>query len=244
MSREAFGEDAIARDINIAKVIYFFENHWSDIVRFSRRKEEEINSWAQAYTKSDCDVEKALDISKTIRNRYSAINLYNRNTVEFRIFKGSLNPDTIRAMVDFCDIIIKNAKRYDIDDIPFLSFGDWVEGRSGYLERYIYSRNINLYSTKSSLDVDKSIRSKVAAIMTKNGGSLGYVMNIINNYEFSDKIKSKRELIESEFAKVFGESEHPMASVFMDYVDEKAADVILLRENMSISRHGTLRYVG
>jgi hypothetical protein len=42
--------------------------------------------------------------------RYTPLNLENSPTIEFRIFKGSLNPQTILATVEFCDALIEWAK--------------------------------------------------------------------------------------------------------------------------------------
>jgi hypothetical protein len=67
---------------------------------------------SQGYAKLD-PTKKVSDISKPgkgQRTRYEAINLQNPHTVEFRIFKGTLNPKSFVRSLEFVDAVVEFAK--------------------------------------------------------------------------------------------------------------------------------------
>lgn len=75
----------------------------------------------------------ALDPSKTLKsgrvremNRYQALNLCNTNTVEFRIFKGSLKFETVMKNVEFCHAAIDFVKNNPPRCLNVNAFIEWV----------------------------------------------------------------------------------------------------------------------
>ncbi|HCB96026.1 MAG TPA: zinc-binding protein, partial [Ruminococcus sp.] len=52
------------------------------------------------------------------------VNLENTNTIEFRIFKGTLNINTFLAAIQFVVTISSFAKKIKLADIPFTSWRD------------------------------------------------------------------------------------------------------------------------
>lgn len=82
-----------------AKVVLCVYRHWDRIVKFSRRTEGQLH-WCD---KNDIDFSECYDESGLLdaaletreAGRYQAVNLCNDNTVEFRIFRGSLELRTI-----------------------------------------------------------------------------------------------------------------------------------------------------
>ena len=89
VNRSAFGEAEETQDIAIARVLYFFEKHWEELLKFSRRTQRQLEQWADRYGYRD-QPKDILDHAKKGRHagRYTCVNLTNRNTVEFRIFRG------------------------------------------------------------------------------------------------------------------------------------------------------------
>jgi hypothetical protein len=58
------------------------------------------------------------------RGRYFAINVENPHTVEYRIFKGSLNFETFLASLQFVVEFSRCAKRISLADIPTITWRD------------------------------------------------------------------------------------------------------------------------
>ena len=49
VSRAAFGETEAQQDAAIARVLYFFEKHWEELLKFSRRTPRQLERWAARY---------------------------------------------------------------------------------------------------------------------------------------------------------------------------------------------------
>jgi hypothetical protein len=72
-------------------------------------------------------------------NRYCAVNLQNRHTVELRFFKPSLNPKTVQAALQFCDAVFNytetecdTKKVMSGNALAFRSFRSWVATQERY----------------------------------------------------------------------------------------------------------------
>ena len=75
--------------------------------------------------------------------RYQAINLENASTVEFRIFKGTLNLNTFLAAIQFVIVISDYAKKSKLSDIPCTSWKD-IFMSSNYKELNEYLKRMEL----------------------------------------------------------------------------------------------------
>lgn len=146
-SRSLFGEEECSQDLAIAKVIILINKFWeSHVVPFSRRDVSNLNRWAG---KLDCDIKendtdddiiyKTKD--KASRTRYVAVNLNNRNTVEFRIFRGVLKRDTIIATIQWVDVLIKYSKEASLKDVQVVKW-EQIFGNSQYSELSAYLEEI------------------------------------------------------------------------------------------------------
>lgn len=109
------------------------------ILRISQRVKAKFDEWA-AVKETNPDnnlVYKAKNKSGNY-NRYTAVNLQNRHTIEIRIFRGTLNPRSFWKNIEFLQALIeytKNATLNEIDEAHFLT--------------YVYSHKreyINLYN--------------------------------------------------------------------------------------------------
>lgn len=92
----------------IDRIILFMETYKEEIIRLSRRKSSEISSWCNFLSDKRYDTDektlKSLDYikkNKETGDRYMALNLTNSRTIEFRIFKGTLNYETFMADFEF-----------------------------------------------------------------------------------------------------------------------------------------------
>lgn len=119
-SKTLFGTTVEEQELTTAKVIILVNNFFDrELLRFTRRDKSELNQWA----KKNCVQFVASDTSDRIKDklneqkysgRYYAVNLQNEYTVEFRIFKSSLNPETILATIQFVDRLIQYSKEHTV----------------------------------------------------------------------------------------------------------------------------------
>ena len=110
------------QDENIAKLLYLVEKFWDELVKFSRRNYERLEKWANKYDKTPSEVVE--DMKCHNLNRYHAVNLTNRNTIEFRMFRGTLKSETFFATLQLVDTIVRYVKDHTNNDIQSLQFTD------------------------------------------------------------------------------------------------------------------------
>jgi hypothetical protein len=145
VSRRALGETYDERENTIAKIIYFIENNWNEIVKFTRRNEYTINRWARRYG-VESTIADTYEKVKGEYNRYSALNLLNDNTIEFRIFRGTLNHKTFAATLQFVNDLCMICKRETRDIISALTWEDFVTMLPAeHVELLEYLEKRNLY---------------------------------------------------------------------------------------------------
>ncbi|WP_295215561.1 amidoligase family protein [Ruminococcus sp.] len=126
VNRDAFGENQAEQEEVIAKILYFVESHWNELFRFSRRKESSINRWSARYgfEKTGKEIlDKAKDFSC---GRYTAVNLRNYHTIEFRIFRGTLKYNTFIAALQLVNEICNTALFSSEDKLEKLSWSEFV----------------------------------------------------------------------------------------------------------------------
>lgn len=78
------------------KIALAFEKFWPQWVTFSRRKESSLNQWASRYDETTID---GLREEMKYASRYHSVNVRNANTIEIRIFRGTLKVETIKATI-------------------------------------------------------------------------------------------------------------------------------------------------
>ena len=130
VNRDFFGNNQNEIDLNIAKVVLLVNRFWeSHMIPFSRRTEEQLNHWASKneITLEDDDNDATLaNKARDLRNkgRYYAVNLRNANTIEFRLFRGTLKASTFNATLQFVDTLCRFAKELNINDINKTTWED------------------------------------------------------------------------------------------------------------------------
>jgi len=129
LSRDYFGKTQEVQDLHIAKLMLLISKFYtSHILKFSRRKPEELRWCGNPEMGLDF-----LDDEKTIvdklkqckaKGQYLALNLENEHTIEYRVFKSSLNLCTFLASLQFVVEISKYAKETDLADIQTTNWRD------------------------------------------------------------------------------------------------------------------------
>ncbi len=151
VGRRQLGETISEQNDNIAKIIILVDRHWDNIVRFTRRTEEQLSRWAERPEVIGRIVDfsdgyighKATDMING-RGRYQAVNTQNRNTIEFRIYNGTLKVSTLYATLQFTSNICKYAMTRSFDDCFASQWKDVAEYEAyPELTEYLASRNLD-----------------------------------------------------------------------------------------------------
>lgn len=144
VNRSAFGDTAEQQDGAIARVLYFFERHWAELLQFSRRSQRQLDQWAARYGYKD-QPQAILEHAKRGRHagRYTAVNLQNRDTIEFRIFRGALKLNTLLATLQLLDKICDVAIYLSDAEVKALSWTTFVSGCTApELVQYLKERRL------------------------------------------------------------------------------------------------------
>lgn len=144
INRTAFGSTESEQDDSIARVLFFFERHWEELLKFSRRTPRQLKKWADRYGYKERPKE-ILDRAKGNQERYSCVNLCNEATVEFRLFRGSLKYSTLIATIQLLDRICDIAINLSDEELKAMSWTTFVVGCSHLPELCLYLRERRIF---------------------------------------------------------------------------------------------------
>jgi hypothetical protein len=148
VNRDYFGDHENLQDFGIAKVLLLVDRFWAPLVTFSRRRDAQLKHWAPQV---ELDIESSdgpdIIVDKTkataYRGRYQAVNLTNEHTIEFRIFRGTLNLQTFTAILELVDTLCRFARDHTLQDVQSTS---WARFRTACtaaaLCDYLTSKNL------------------------------------------------------------------------------------------------------
>lgn len=108
-----------------AKLLYLFEKHWDNMVKFSRRTSSGLH-WCDSYKAQMGTRCSLVNIAKKVENygRYFAVNLTNVNTIEIRLWRGTLNMQTFIATLKFTARLCELVKTKMAAELAKMSFED------------------------------------------------------------------------------------------------------------------------
>jgi len=149
LSRSAFKDEK-----HLFKFFKLILDNADDVKRFAGRDSERwanfdksyfLNAWndydvdGNYVTRTNSSLMKHAKNESRNDNRYCAVNLQNRHTVELRFFKPSLNPKTVQAALQFCDAVFNytetecdTKKVMSGNALAFRSFRSWVSTQERY----------------------------------------------------------------------------------------------------------------
>ncbi len=146
IGRDSLGETFDEQEEVISRIMFFFEAHWNELFKLSRRSEWAINRWAGRHGYNDKPKEILDKAKKSSMGRYACVNITNANTVEIRMFRGTLKLNTFLATLELVDMICAAAVRLTDDDIHKQSWSDFVYGiPDSYTELINYLKEKRLY---------------------------------------------------------------------------------------------------
>ncbi len=130
ISRMAFGCTYETQESCIARLVYFVEKFWPELLRFSRRTQAQLNRWAARYGMKLCPREQLNHAKDSCAGRYTAVNLTNADTIELRLFRGTLKLNTLIATLQMvnhlCEVAISLSDT-ELQDMSWFDFLDRIE---------------------------------------------------------------------------------------------------------------------
>ena len=130
VNRDSLGNTTEQQEDTIARILFFVETHWNEMLRFSRRTSRQMERWAARYGRKD-DPKAILDSAKNPSNgRYTCVNLNNSNTIEFRMFRGTLKYNTLIATLQIVDRICDVAFCSSDSEMQNITWSEFVSGIS------------------------------------------------------------------------------------------------------------------
>lgn len=128
IDRRFFGK---REDSSIAKLLFIFERHRKDLLVFSRRLPSQCEDWCRSRTETYSNnagwIKKAVMSSKGFpeySSRYYSVNLNNSDTVEIRLWRSSLNPQTFEATLKFTARLAQLCRDTRAVDLAKFTFDD------------------------------------------------------------------------------------------------------------------------
>lgn len=102
----------------IDRIILIMETYKQELITYSRRTSSQIENWCKFLSDikegEDCKSLYFIKKNKETSTRYMALNLTNYNTIEFRLFRGTLNFDTFMASVELVNNIMTLCSNLEI----------------------------------------------------------------------------------------------------------------------------------
>ncbi len=148
VNRTAFGSSFEEQEFGIAKLMYMVELFWEQMVSFSRRTYKQLEQWANRYG-LEIQTEKVDSLYKKAcidnqQKRYYAINLQNSETVEVRLFRGTLKYSTFSATLQFVQLLVDIALKLSLTEVQALTWPELINEGQDYRELQDYLQNRGL----------------------------------------------------------------------------------------------------
>lgn len=159
LSRAWFGKTETEQSLAIAKLFAFFYNRWDDISKASRRSDFGYchrNSYARLENGEWSLGNAVLKWRNCAKKRHSgavsdegsawshgvALNNCNKNTVEIRVGRGTLNKASFFSWIDFCLALARNASNVTIADCEQKGSAEkWLKGIRESTARYLWKKD-------------------------------------------------------------------------------------------------------
>ena len=127
VNRDSLGDSEWEQDNTIARILFLVETFWHELLRFSRRTQEQMDRWASRYGRKD-DPKDVLHTAKRSGDRYTAVNLTPSRTIEFRLFRGTLKYNTIIATLQMVERLCDVAFSLSDELVKGITWTEFVTG--------------------------------------------------------------------------------------------------------------------
>lgn len=127
VNRDFFGNNVNAQNNNIEKIIAISEKFYDELLTFSRRDMDDADSWAKKWEDDPHEIIEDME-AEELDTRYACVNLCPSCTIEFRIFKGTLNPKSFFASLELVNNICVWAMNHSLADVDTMEWTDLIHG--------------------------------------------------------------------------------------------------------------------
>ncbi len=129
VNRSSLGNIEMEQEDAIARILFLVENFWHELLRFSRRTQKQLERWAARYGRKD-DPKDVLISAKSNRDRYTCVNLTPSETIEFRIFRGTLKYNTLIATLQLVERLCDVAVSLSDEEVKAVTWSEFVSSLS------------------------------------------------------------------------------------------------------------------
>jgi len=133
MDRSFFGSNRTQQMYRAALMAYILERNWQDVSRFSRRRIHNLEQWAKkkdlaSFLDKFDSMERTGDkfLIEYDHDKYVMFNTMHRNSFELRIFRGTLNPTTYFATLQFVDNLARLVLNIDVAKAQQITLKDII----------------------------------------------------------------------------------------------------------------------
>lgn len=159
MKSHDLGEESCGLHVHVSRnylspykwllIDWFISKYQSQFETIARRKE---THWARFKKSNGLPVKDVY--GKSSGTRYQAVNFENTNTVEFRLFRGTLKYSTFMATLEIVDALVHWANQLSISDI--LASGDAFANFTAYIQSSsLYENAVNYLAENNLMEVKK-----------------------------------------------------------------------------------------
>lgn len=155
INRGYLGNTENEQELTIAKIMLVMDRLWDNgLVKFTRRTIGQLERWAKrCYMEEngedfhDFTEEKIIEKATSYKSqgRYYALNLRNSNTIEFRLFRSSLNLVTFYATLQFVSNLVEFCKHTSLIQLQT------TDVRMSTIVNYKEYKELTAYATKRKL---------------------------------------------------------------------------------------------
>lgn len=139
-SRAFFGDH---ENTAVTKLLFLTERFWDELSIFSRRDYQSLARYAKKNDSSPIDMFRAWNKTQEHDGHYYAVNITNENTIELRMFRGTLNINTFMATLDLVNAMVHAAKEKTPLELQTMSFTDLLttdDAKAYYVSREAASK--------------------------------------------------------------------------------------------------------
>lgn len=185
----------------VDRIWLILETFKEEIIKVARRHSEGYAKFVSDNSGVDENVVKSIKYikdNKDRNDRYYALNLENSKTIEFRIFRGTLNYRTWLAYHQFVHNIMVECSNLDkpVEDI---TWEDLIVGE--YIEEFVEKRGIMCYKrvVDNTRRIEKTLEKRNEVMAEVNKVFKKYARQLLNNIKID---KSKFDNIEEVYDRV------------------------------------------
>lgn len=132
VGRRCLGADSYEQKTTAAKLVWLTVRFQNELTTFSRRKAEQLDRWAafpaldlEDHCRDELSLREAA-LQTEWAGRYQAINLCPSETVEFRLFRGTLKRSTLIASIQLISNMVKYALSHTLLECATAEWSDVI----------------------------------------------------------------------------------------------------------------------